>query len=140
MQVVQLGGRTLLDDCYNASPPSVRAALDVLAALGGARRRVAVLGDMLELGPGGPAEHAAIGRYAGERASDVIAVGALSRSIAEGARERLGAHAVHAADHEEAARHALAASQAGDVVLIKGSRGMRLEKVIEAFGALAGAR
>jgi UDP-N-acetylmuramoyl-tripeptide--D-alanyl-D-alanine ligase len=139
MQILHIGGRTIIDDCYNASPPSVRAALDVLGGLGEkTARRVAVLGDMFELGPGGPDEHAAIGRYAAGQAQAVVGVGALSAGTVSAARERLGERAVHAADAEEAARQALAFSQAGDVVLVKGSRGMKLERVLEAMAAQVG--
>jgi UDP-N-acetylmuramoyl-tripeptide--D-alanyl-D-alanine ligase len=139
MQLLRVEGRTVIDDCYNASPPSVRAALDALASVGeqGARR-VAILGDMLELGPGGPAEHAAIGRYAATRANDVIAIGALSRQTAAGAGEALGERALHVDGPEQAAARALALTRPGDVLLVKGSRGMRLERVIEEMQRLAG--
>lgn len=138
MQALAIGGRTIIDDCYNASPPSMRAALDAMAAIGGtSARRVAILGDMFELGPGGPAEHAAIGRYAGERANEVIGIGGLSQDTVAGARALLGEHAVHAADPEDAARRALGVSSPGDVLLVKGSRGMKLERVIEAIQRLS---
>jgi UDP-N-acetylmuramoyl-tripeptide--D-alanyl-D-alanine ligase len=134
MNLCHVQGRTLIDDCYNASPPSVRAALDALAAVGAAgARRVAILGDMLELGPSGPDEHAAIGRYAAARVQELIGVGSLSQHTVESARETLGEHAVHAADAADAARRALGVSRAGDVLLVKGSRGMKLERVIDAL-------
>jgi UDP-N-acetylmuramoyl-tripeptide--D-alanyl-D-alanine ligase len=141
MQVVHIDGRTLIDDCYNASPPSVRAALDALAQLGGKQaRRIAILGDMLELGPSGPAEHAAIGRYAGTRANEVIALGPLSKETVAGAGETLGEHAAHVGDPEEAAQRAMQRSKPGDLLLVKGSRGMKLERVIEAMSRLAEGR
>ncbi len=87
-------GRQVIDDCYNASPPSMRAALDATAALGAAgARRVAILGDMRELGPSGPEAHLALGRYAAERvATALIGLGPLGEKTAAGAREaRLGA-------------------------------------------------
>ena len=140
MQLVRVGGRTVIDDCYNASPPSVRAALDALAQLGAAEaKRVAILGDMLELGPREALEHAAIGRYAAERAGAVIGLGPLSRATIAAAAERLAERAVHVEAPADAARLALAATAPGDLLLVKGSRGMQLERVIDAMQKLVGA-
>jgi UDP-N-acetylmuramoyl-tripeptide--D-alanyl-D-alanine ligase len=135
-QLVAVGDRTVLDDCYNASPLSMRAALDALTAAAPAgHKRVAVLGDMLELGPEGPALHAEIGAYAAERVDELIAFGPLSRGLADAARARLGAarhdRVLHTDDPHDAAKRALAVSGAGDVILVKASRGMRLERVID---------
>lgn len=114
----------VIDDTYNASPLSVLAALDVLAAQP-ATRRVAILADMLELGPVAEQSHRRIGARAGEVADLVLAVGPLSRYIVEAA----GAHALHFAD-KAALRPALAELRAGDAVLVKGSRGMAMEDVV----------
>ncbi len=138
MQLLEVGGRRVIDDCYNASPTSVRAALDALHALAGPGRRVAILGDMLELGPDGPRAHAEIGRYAAAHADAVIGFGPLSTHTIAGARERLdAAHAMHVADPEAAAASAFAASAPGHVLLVKASRGMKLERVIDAMAGLA---
>ncbi|KPC74033.1 hypothetical protein ADL26_11785, partial [Thermoactinomyces vulgaris] len=91
-------GITLLNDSYNANPDSARAALDALAAIEGGRR-IAVLGDMAELGDASEAEHLAIGRYAAAKADIVIALGA-ARPVADGAGARGVALGV-LADHEE---------------------------------------
>jgi len=116
------GGGLLLNDCYNANPVSMRAALEHLTERAGGRRRVAVLGEMAELGAGAPAYHEEIGALVRELGIEhVIAVGGLARAYggdwvadAPGAAERL--------------REAL---HPGDVVLVKGSRSVGLEVVAE---------
>ena len=131
------GGAVLIDDCYNANPMSMSAAIDDLAETAPARR-VAVLGDMLELGPDAPRLHRELGEYASARGVELlIAVGPLA---AETARAFAGeAHAV--ADAQSAAELVGSLVHAGDTVLVKGSRGVGLERVSDALrgGALAGA-
>ncbi len=124
---VRSDGVVLLDDAYNANPESVAAALDALVALGGSRSRtVAVLGEMLELGDGSQAAHVAVGRRAAELGVDlVVVVGAGAAGIAEGAGER----SVVVADADEAARTVSAWLTPTDVVLVKASRSVRLERV-----------
>ncbi|MDN3241531.1 UDP-N-acetylmuramoyl-tripeptide--D-alanyl-D-alanine ligase [Glycomyces tritici] len=124
------GGVVLLDDSYNANPDSARAALDALAAIEGSRR-IAVLGDMAELGDASESEHRAIGRYAAARADIVIAVGATARLIAEGA----GARAVALRDNGSAVGRLRGLLAPGDVVLVKASREARLDEVVEAVAA-----
>lgn len=121
-------GATLLDDSYNANPDSARAALDALAAVSG-RRRIAVLGEMLELGAESAAEHRAVGRYAASRADVVVAVGEAAWAIADGAGER----AVAVADNAEAVEWLRRHVAEEDVVLIKASRGARLDEVAAAL-------
>ncbi|MEO6952038.1 MAG: UDP-N-acetylmuramoyl-tripeptide--D-alanyl-D-alanine ligase [Polyangia bacterium] len=133
MQLVELGSRTVLDDCYNASPPSVMAALDALYALAPDARRVAILGDMLELGPGGPEAHEAIGRYAVGKATALVALGPLSRKTIDAAK---GMPVLHTDDPTVAARFALEHSGPGDALLVKASRGMKLERVLDALTTL----
>jgi UDP-N-acetylmuramoyl-tripeptide--D-alanyl-D-alanine ligase len=132
-QLVAAGDRTVLDDCYNASPLSTRAALDALAAIAPpGKKRVAVLGDMLELGEASARLHEEIGAYASERVDELIAFGPLSRHILGGARAKLpGERLFHTDDPAAAAERAFAVTGAGDVILVKGSRGMRLERVID---------
>jgi UDP-N-acetylmuramoyl-tripeptide--D-alanyl-D-alanine ligase len=137
-EVVRLGqGVTLLDDCYNSSPEALEAAVVALALVPG-RRRVAVLGDMLELGPSGPALHRERGRALAGRVDAVLGVGPLAREIVEGAREA----GLTALDHFASAADAVAALPAlvrpGDAVLVKGSRGVRLEAVVDALAARFG--
>lgn len=129
------GGGLLINDAYNANPVSMRAALEHLADRAGTRRRVAVLGDMAELGPDAPRYHREIGRHASQVGVDVLlAVGPLSAHYLEGQTE------IPAVLHVQAVPEALAALdemlQPGDCVLVKASRAMGLEAVAE---ALAGA-
>jgi UDP-N-acetylmuramoyl-tripeptide--D-alanyl-D-alanine ligase len=136
-EVVRLGeGVTLLDDCYNSSPEALEAAVVALGLVPG-RRRVAILGDMLELGPSGEALHRAAGRSLAGRVDAVLGVGALAAAIVDGARD--AGMAAGAAHHVEAAADAVAALAAfvepGDAVLVKASRGVRLEAVVDALAA-----
>ncbi|MDQ6604976.1 MAG: UDP-N-acetylmuramoyl-tripeptide--D-alanyl-D-alanine ligase [Actinomycetota bacterium] len=131
---LQLGsGITLIDDCYNANPMSMRAALDELAAapIGGeGARRVAVLGDMLELGPDERRFHVEIGEHARAVGVDrLVTVGPLAASIAEGFRQSCASHLT--ADAAEAAALVPGLLKPGDVVLVKASRGVGLERVCD---------
>jgi UDP-N-acetylmuramoyl-tripeptide--D-alanyl-D-alanine ligase len=141
-RLVEYGDHLVIADCYNANPGSVRAALDSLAALRGPRSGplVAVLGDMLELGPTEAQLHADVGRWCVELGLDaVVAFGPRSAATAQAARAG-GLSAMHTDDDVEAATAAVAAALDGappGAVLVKGSRGMRLERVVE---RLAGAR
>ncbi|TDW22464.1 UDP-N-acetylmuramoyl-tripeptide--D-alanyl-D-alanine ligase [Kribbella kalugense] len=121
-------GATLLNDSYNAHPESTLAGLDALAAIEGGRR-IAVLGEMLELGDASEAEHRAVGEYAASRADVVVAVGKLAQPIADGAGER----AVSLADNNAAIDWLRGNLAAGDVVLIKASRGVHLDEVAAAL-------
>jgi UDP-N-acetylmuramoyl-tripeptide--D-alanyl-D-alanine ligase len=133
------GGIELIDDTYNANPQSLEAALKSLARLKGPGRAVAVLGDMGELGrESGPA-HRAAGGLAAELALDFLfALGDHAGEVAEGARSAgMAAERVHvAASHDDLGERLLALLAAGDWVLVKGSRSMRMERVVD---ALAGA-
>jgi UDP-N-acetylmuramoyl-tripeptide--D-alanyl-D-alanine ligase len=124
-------GAMLIDDSYNANPMSMRAALDSLAAVAGEdRRRVAVLGDMLELGPQERALHEEIGAYARERGVDVlVAVGPLAAAMGETFPGELRA----VADAREAAELVAGLTEPRDVVLVKASRGVGLELVCDAL-------
>lgn len=127
------GGIVVLNDAYNASPSSMEAALRSLGALPATGRRVAVLGDMLELGPHEVVAHAALGTLAAEVGVDLlIAVGPASAVTAAHA-ERAGIVALTVADRDEA--HAFVAEylRPGDAVLVKASRAVGLETVAEAL-------
>jgi UDP-N-acetylmuramoyl-tripeptide--D-alanyl-D-alanine ligase len=131
-------GVVLIDDCYNANPMSMRAALDELAA-SGATRRVAVLGDMLELGPQGPELHREIGQHARRSGVELlVTVGGLAGEMAAG----FGGDSRALADAAAAAEAVPALVRPGDTVLVKGSRGVGLERVSAALrgAVLAGQR
>jgi UDP-N-acetylmuramoyl-tripeptide--D-alanyl-D-alanine ligase len=135
-------GVTVLDDSYNANPLAVRKALDVIASEPHARRRVAVLGEMLELGPESVRLHEECGRAAVRSKIDVlVTVGKESaRALGEAAVAAGLARAAvtHFADSTAAAEAVAALVQPGDVVLVKGSRGVRLERVVERLHGAAG--
>ena len=139
MRVLTLpGGVTILDDSYNANPASVAAALRSLAA-SQAARRIAVLGDMLELGPASAELHGAIGRLVAELGIDELYVyGTHARDTAAGAAAGRAPAAIHVAASHAAIAQALARSaRAGDWILIKGSRGQRMEEVARLLGTAA---
>ncbi|HMF41828.1 MAG TPA: cyanophycin synthetase, partial [Polyangia bacterium] len=133
------GGRTILDDCYNANPASMSAAIaTVVAAVGGAggwARAFAVLGDMLEIGSESEELHRALGREAGVRLAGVVSLGDFAGAIADGARTAgLTAERARVAQSPEEAAAVVAAWTApGDWILVKASRGMRLERVVDAL-------
>jgi UDP-N-acetylmuramoyl-tripeptide--D-alanyl-D-alanine ligase len=124
----------LINDCYNANPMSMRAALDDLAETAPARR-VAVLGDMLELGPEQGRLHRAVGEYAGERGVELLlTVGPLATAIGEGFT---GAEAHGISDAAAAVELLPALLRPRDTILVKGSRGVGLERVAQALTARA---
>ncbi len=124
-------GVVVINDCYNANPLSMRAALDDLATQAPTGRRVAVLGDMLELGEGELEAHREIGAHAASTGVDVlVAVGPLSTAAMP---EAFGGEVHLAADAEEAAALVSGLVRAGDIVLVKASRGIGLETVAEAL-------
>jgi UDP-N-acetylmuramoyl-tripeptide--D-alanyl-D-alanine ligase len=128
----------LIDDSYNSNPDAVRKALAGAAGIfpsnrpnGRSGRRVAILGDMLELGADGPAFHREAGAQAAALGfSPVVGVGELARELVAGAAAG-GAEAVHLSEAAAAADWAAEHLAAGDVVLVKGSRGVRLDRVVD---------
>jgi UDP-N-acetylmuramoyl-tripeptide--D-alanyl-D-alanine ligase len=120
-------GSRILDDTYNASPASMRAALDLLAELPG--RRIAVLGDMLELGAAEREGHTEVGQLAAQSADVIIAVGDLGRWIGDAAIQAGHEDVRIMMDKSEVAGSLLAELGPGDVVLLKASRGLTLETV-----------
>ena len=133
--VLALPSYTLIDDCYNANPASMRAALNLLASAAG--RKVAVLGDMFELGKREKQLHKEIGDYVGEKGIDVLlCTGDLSKNIYEGAlnRERDDGKKVKAyyfESREDMTKKLPALLQKGDTILVKASHRMEFEKVVE---------
>jgi len=130
------GGVRILDDTYNANPVSMRAALETVAARRGTGRLVAVLGDMLELGGIADDAHRELGRaVVAAGADELVGVGRLALLAVEAAREAGIAEARHATTFEDTVAHLLKRLVPGDTVLVKGSRGMRLERVVDALVA-----
>jgi UDP-N-acetylmuramoyl-tripeptide--D-alanyl-D-alanine ligase len=123
-----INGSTIIDDTYNASPASMRAALDLLGETAG--RKFAVLGDMRELGDAEGEGHHEVGRYAAQVADVIYAVGELGRTIGEAAKGA-GHAAVELFDEKGGIARALAPQlEPGDVVLVKASRALALETVV----------
>ncbi len=134
MERVQLRGLTVFDDSYNANPESLNAAVRVLAGLHGFERRVLVLGDMLELGELAAELHHEVGRNAAAAGIDrIVLVGELAKAAAAGALE--GGLPKDAVVHVETTSQAIPLVEQlvrdGDVVLVKGSRRMKLEAIVQ---------
>jgi UDP-N-acetylmuramoyl-tripeptide--D-alanyl-D-alanine ligase len=128
-----IAGSTLLDDTYNSSPASAIAALDLMDELDG--RKIAVLGDMLELGEYALEGHQRVARRAKDVATVLITVGELGQLIRQEAVTlgMPGERAIHVADNEAAIACLQELVRGGDIVLIKGSRGMAMEQIVEAL-------
>jgi len=133
------GGITLIDDSYNSSPSALRQALQTVAAATGCARRVAVLGEMLELGAHAEGLHADSGRAAADAALDLlIAVGSgAARTLADAAvaHGMPASKVIYVATKEEAATLALERVRPGDLVLVKGSRGIGTDLVVDRLKA-----
>ncbi|QIB70098.1 UDP-N-acetylmuramoyl-tripeptide--D-alanyl-D-alanine ligase [Aminipila butyrica] len=125
-------GIKVIDDTYNASPDSMKAGIDVLAAAKG-MRKVAILADMLELGKDSPAYHRQVGEYAAQQQVDLlIAVGKESQHMAEAAAAILGQEKVRYYREKEALTADIKGLvQLGDIILVKGSRGMAMDQVVK---------
>ena len=125
-------GMKVIDDTYNASPDSMRAAIDVLISTKGFRK-LAILADMFELGENTDSFHSEVGKYAAECGVDlVLAVGTYAKHIAEAAAEILGADKVHYYATKELLMNDIGSMiSSGDVILVKGSRGMAMDQVVK---------
>ncbi len=135
------GGITLIDDTYNANPQSMEAGLRLLAELKGTHRGVAILGDMGELGITAEAAHRELGQLAATLGIDLlIALGDRAQTVVTAAIESGmdPAHAVVASDHGDASERACDFLREHDVALVKGSRSMRMERVVEAIASEKG--
>lgn len=131
--LIHTKGMTVIDDCYNANPVSMKASLDVLSKADG--RKIAVLGDMGELGEDEQQLHYEVGTYAGTLPIDLLfCVGTLSGKLAEGAKKQNPALTVkHYATREEMTEELLATVKEGDAVLVKASHFMEFPKVVAAL-------
>lgn len=126
--IIKTDALTIIDDCYNANPTSTKAGLDTLSQLGG--RRIAILGDMKELGKDELALHREVGAYAKKVGIDMlVAVGPLSEATAEG----YGEGAYYCATVERCIDRIKRYLQPGDTILVKASHSMQFERIVEAL-------
>jgi UDP-N-acetylmuramoyl-tripeptide--D-alanyl-D-alanine ligase len=139
-QLIRAGDITIVDDSYNASPGSVIAALELLGGMPG--RRIAVLGEMLELGDEQEAGHERVGAEAAAIVDRLVVVGEGAAGIAKGARAAglAASRIAEVADRNKALDHLLADVRSGDVVLVKASRGIALDVLVDELVAALGLR
>ncbi len=129
--VVQLGNITVINDCYNSNPTALDAMVDTLAAMP-AKRRIVVAGEMLELGPSGEELHRRSGQHMAQKGIDIlVGVRGLAQPMVEAATHA-GIRAEFVATPEEAGEWLVRETREGDVVLLKASRGVKLERALEA--------
>jgi len=133
-QVLQVGNITVINDCYNSNPKALEAMVDALAKMA-AKRRIVVAGEMLELGQAGEEMHRRVGRHIAEKKIDVlVGVRGLGLAMVESARQA-GTRAEFVAAPEDAGEWLAREARDGDLVLLKASRGVKLEKALEAWTA-----
>jgi UDP-N-acetylmuramoyl-tripeptide--D-alanyl-D-alanine ligase len=142
-EVVQVGNITVINDCYNSNPKALDAMVDTLAAMP-AKRRIVVAGEMLELGPAGEELHRGSGRHMAMQKIDwLVGVRGQAKQMVEAAHEA-GIRAEFVATPEDAGEWLIRETRDGDVVLLKASRGVKLERALEKWsqgvGTLAGRR
>jgi len=139
-QVLQLGNITVINDCYNSNPKALDAMVDALSAMP-AKRRILVAGEMLELGATGEELHRQCGRHIAEKRIEVLlGVRGLAQPMVEAAKDA-GMQAEFVASPEEAGQWLAREARDGDVILLKASRGVKLEKALETWrGHRAAAR
>lgn len=129
-EVLERNGATIINDCYNSNPKALIAMIDTLSSLP-AKRRLLVAGEMLELGSAGGQMHCDAGRHAAEKKIDmVIGVQGLAKILVEGAKAA-GAHAEYVETAEEAGELLARELRPGDAVLLKASRGVKLERALD---------
>jgi UDP-N-acetylmuramoyl-tripeptide--D-alanyl-D-alanine ligase len=131
-QIIQLGDTYVINDCYNSNPQALDAMVEALAAMP-ARRRIVVAGEMLELGPGGVDLHRRSGHHIAKRGIDVlVGVRGLAKEMVDVARAD-GIRAEFVDSPEEAGEWLARQTETGDVVLLKASRGVMLERALETW-------
>ena len=137
-QVVQVGNITVINDCYNSNPKALDAMVDALAAMP-ARRRIVVAGEMLELGPAGEQLHQNAGQHIAEQKIDILlGVRGLAQNIVEAAKQK-GMRAEFVSTPEAAGEWLARETRSGDLVLLKASRGVKLENALAAWTRQAAA-
>lgn len=138
-QVLQMGNITVINDCYNSNPKALEAMVDALAAMA-AKRRIVVAGEMLELGPSGEELHRQAGQHMAAKKLDVlVGVRGLAQSMVEQAK-REGMRAEFVASADEAGEWLAREARDGDVILLKASRGVKLENALERWKTRRGGK
>jgi UDP-N-acetylmuramoyl-tripeptide--D-alanyl-D-alanine ligase len=138
-QVLRIGNITVINDCYNSNPKALAAMVDALAKMP-AKRRIVVAGEMLELGPSAEELHRQAGRHIADKKIDVlVGVRGLAQAAVDGAKDA-GGTADFVASSEEAGEWLVREARDGDVVLLKASRGVKLEKALEVWAARRGGK
>jgi UDP-N-acetylmuramoyl-tripeptide--D-alanyl-D-alanine ligase len=138
-EVLRLGNITVINDCYNCNPKALNAMVDALASMA-AQRRIAVVGAMLELGPAEEELHRQAGGHIAAKKIDVLlGVRGPAQAMVEAA-QRAGMRAEFVSTPEEAGEWLAREARDGDVVLLKASRGVKLEKALETWKARRDAR
>jgi len=137
-QVLSIGGATLINDCYNSNPAALKSMVDTLVAIP-AKRRIVIAGEMLELGPEGPALHRACGEYMAGKVDFLLGVRGLAEQMVEAAAGQ-GVAANFVQTPQEAGSWLASELRPGDVVLLKASRGVRLERALESLSHTSGGR
>jgi UDP-N-acetylmuramoyl-tripeptide--D-alanyl-D-alanine ligase len=136
-QVVQVGNIRVINDCYNSNPKALEAMVEALAAMP-AKRRIVVAGEMLELGPAGESMHKSAGQHIAEKKLDMLlGVRGLAQSLVDGAKAK-GMRAEFVPTPEEAGEWLAREARDGDVVLLKASRGVKLEKALQKWQEIRG--
>jgi UDP-N-acetylmuramoyl-tripeptide--D-alanyl-D-alanine ligase len=136
-QVVKLGNITIINDCYNCNPKALEAMVDALAAMP-AKRRIVIAGAMLELGPAGDDLHRQAGEHIAEKKIDLLlGVQGQAQQMVEAAHQA-GMKAEFVATPEEAGEWLARETRDGDVVLLKASRGVKLEQALETWKSIKG--
>jgi UDP-N-acetylmuramoyl-tripeptide--D-alanyl-D-alanine ligase len=136
-QVLHLGNITIINDCYNSNPKALAAMVDSLATMP-AKRRIVVAGEMLELGPAGEEMHRQSGAHiAGKKIDLLLGVRGLAQAMVETANQGK-TRAEFVESSEEAGKWLACEARAGDVILLKASRGVKLEKALETWNSCAG--
>lgn len=130
LRVISMGSYRVLDDTYNSSPAAAISALSTMAEMRVTGRRIAVLGDMLELGERAAAAHREVGEHAARHADVVLAVGPLARAFHKPCQE-MGTPSLWFPSPDEALEYLQTEIGAGDLILIKGSRGLRMEAIVK---------
>lgn len=135
-KTIGINGSHILNDAYNASPTSMKAVVDLITKLPGYKKKIVVLGDMLELGPNEEKFHKEVGLHLNpDKIHYVYAYGKLAKFIAEGAREKFTpTNVLSFTEKDELIEHLKQQLDQDTIVLVKGSRGMRLEEVVEKIG------